>query len=109
MDDMIELHANAKDPNQEEADAKRKEAEEKVFNWKCMDATLVHNVLSYDVLLYTQAHENIQKAQEKQKILYDKKHNVAAAFSVGSVVLKKDFRRKKRRGGKVDFCCVYHN
>ena len=69
-----------------------------------MDATLVHNVLSYDVLLYTQAHENIQKAQEKQKILYDKKHNVAAAFSVGSVVLKKDFRRKKRRGGKLDFC-----
>ena len=32
MDDMIELHANAKDPNQEEVDAKRKEAEEKVFN-----------------------------------------------------------------------------
>ena len=36
-----------------------------------MDATLVHNVLSYDVLLYTLVRENIQKAQEKQKILND--------------------------------------
>ena len=86
MDDMIELHANAKDSNQEEVDAKQKEAKKKVFNWKCMDATLVHNALSYDVLLYTQACEIIQKAQEKQKILYDKKHNVAAAFSVASAV-----------------------
>ena len=32
MDDMIELHANAKDPNQEQVVANQKEAKEKVFN-----------------------------------------------------------------------------
>ena len=45
---------------------------------------------------------NIQKAQQKQKQYYDKKHGAASCFTTGAVVLKKDFRRKKRRGGKID-------
>ena len=44
---------------------------------------------------------NIQKAQQKQKQYYDKKHGAASCFTTGAVVLKKDFRRKKRRGGKL--------
>ncbi len=45
---------------------------------------------------------NIAKAQERQKKQYDKKHAVPSAFRVGIRVLRKDLRRKKRRGGKMD-------
>ena len=41
---------------------------------------------------------NITKAQEKQKKYYDSKHGAASCFNVGSIVLKKDFRRKKCKG-----------
>ena len=47
--------------------------------------------------------ENIKKAQAKQKRLYDLKHGAASCFNVGSLVLKKDFRRAKRKGGKLDY------
>ena len=46
---------------------------------------------------------NIEQAQKKQKEYYDLKHGAAACFNVGSVVLKKDFTRKKRKGGKLDY------
>jgi len=46
---------------------------------------------------------NIIKAQKKQKENYDKKHGAASCFHVGSLVLKKDFTRKKRKGGKLDY------
>ena len=46
---------------------------------------------------------NIKKAQAKQKKYYDRLHNVGACFEVGSAVLMKDFRRKKRKGGKLDY------
>jgi hypothetical protein len=46
--------------------------------------------------------ENIQAAQEKQKQTYDRKHSGPSLFSVGAKVLKKDFLRKKRKGGKMD-------
>ena len=45
--------------------------------------------------------KNIKAAQIKQKQHYDRKHG-AQSFSIGSVVVKKDFTRKKRRGGKLD-------
>ena len=48
------------------------------------------------------AKSNIIKAQEKQKAVYDKKHSCPEVYKVGSVVLKKDFTRKKRKGGKLD-------
>ena len=48
------------------------------------------------------ARENIHRAQEKQKQAYDRKHASPNAYVVGEKVLKKDFRRKKRAGGKMD-------
>jgi hypothetical protein len=48
------------------------------------------------------AKANIVKAQMKQKKQYDKKHFQPEVFSVGAIVLKKDFTRKKRKGGKLD-------
>ena len=49
-----------------------------------------------------QAQENIGKAQEKQKKDYDKRHHDRDTFKVGSLVLRKDMTRKKRKGGKLD-------
>ena len=46
---------------------------------------------------------NIKQAQKKQKEHYDLRHGAAACFNVGSVVLKKDFTRKKCKGGKLDY------
>ena len=48
------------------------------------------------------AKDNILKAQLQQKKIYDRKHNVPEVFKIGNVVLKKDFTRKKRKGGKLD-------
>ena len=48
------------------------------------------------------AKANIKRQQEKQKELYDKKHASSNTFIVGQEVLKKDFTRKRRRGGKMD-------
>ncbi|KAL5499988.1 hypothetical protein EMCRGX_G011472 [Ephydatia muelleri] len=46
--------------------------------------------------------ENISTAQAKQKLTYDRKHARPCEFQVGALVLRKDFRRKKRKGGKMD-------
>lgn len=48
------------------------------------------------------AKDNIKTAQAKQKRLYDEKHACPDAFVVGALVLKRDARRKKRAGGKLD-------
>ena len=45
---------------------------------------------------------NIVLAQKRQKEQYDRKHSNPEVFAVGSLVLKKDFTRKKRAGGKLD-------
>ena len=45
----------------------------------------------------------IEKAQKKQKKNYDKKFCSNSRYVAGDLVLKKDFRRKKRRGGKLDY------
>lgn len=41
-------------------------------------------------------------AQQKQKEVYDRKHHQPDVYAVGALVLKKDFTRKKRKGGKLD-------
>ena len=46
--------------------------------------------------------KNVEKAQRKQKEYYDAKHGASSCYTIGSLVYKKDFRRKKRRGGKLD-------
>ena len=42
------------------------------------------------------------KWPSKNKELYDRKHANPKVYQVGSKVLKKDFARKKRKGGKMD-------
>ena len=49
-----------------------------------------------------EAKENIKVAQQKQKEMYDWKHANPKVYQVSSKVLKKDFERKKRKGGKMD-------
>ena len=46
--------------------------------------------------------ENILVAQQRQKAQYDLKHSNPVVFQVGAIVLKKDFTRRKRKGGKMD-------
>ena len=46
--------------------------------------------------------ENILVAQQRQKEQYDRKHSNPETFAVGALVVKKDFTRKKRAGGKLD-------
>lgn len=47
--------------------------------------------------------QNILAAQKKQKNRYDRIHGASQCFTVGDNVLMKDFRRKKRKGGKLDY------
>ena len=49
-----------------------------------------------------EAKQNILCAQKKQKELYDKKHAKPHLYEPGQLVLKKDFTRSKRKGGKLD-------
>ena len=49
-----------------------------------------------------EAKQNIVEAQNKQKEVYDCKHAKPELFVEGQLVLKKDFTRKKRKGGKLD-------
>lgn len=49
-----------------------------------------------------EAKGNILYAQKKQQEVYDKKHYIPECFKNGLLVLKKDFTRKKRKGGKLD-------
>nr|XP_047133003.1 uncharacterized protein LOC105847471 isoform X3 [Hydra vulgaris] len=49
------------------------------------------------------AKKNIETAQEKQKLHYNKKHANPFVYAIGSKVLIKDFLRKKRKDGKLDF------
>eukprot|EP00731_Ephydatia_muelleri_P011380 Em0006g274a len=52
-----------------------------------------------------QVKENIEKAQIKQKQNYDRRHTNPKAYQIGTKILKNDFTRKKRKGGKMD--CRY--
>ena len=64
--------------------------------------TAIERITQHRQQLLQAAKTNIKKQQEKQKELYDRKHARLNAFVVGKKVLKKDFTRKKRRGGKMD-------
>ena len=46
---------------------------------------------------------NVEHAQKKQKLNYDRKHGASDLFTIGSLVLKKDFRRRRRKGGNMDY------
>ena len=49
-----------------------------------------------------EAKANIIAAQQKQEEIYDHKQHQSEVFTIGTKVLKKDFTRKKRKGGKLD-------
>lgn len=49
------------------------------------------------------AKQNIEVAQEKQRAHYNRKHASMFTYNLGSKVLVKDFSRKKRKEGKMDF------
>jgi len=49
-----------------------------------------------------EAKQNILHAQQKQKETYDKKHAKPECYKIGQLVLKKDFIRRKRKGGKLE-------
>eukprot|EP00731_Ephydatia_muelleri_P036660 Em0300g2a len=57
---------------------------------------------NYDSRLAHAPNTSNQMAQAKQKQHYDAKHTRAKLFDVGVQVFKKDFLRKKRKGGKLD-------
>ena len=48
------------------------------------------------------AKANILVAQKKQKEEYDQKHANPERYHIGALVLKKNFLRKKKKGGKLD-------
>ena len=50
--------------------------------------------------------DNIETAQSKQKKYYDAKHGAGLSFKLNALVPKKDFRRPKRKGGKLDPRCM---
>lgn len=77
-DQKLEAYTNLRNPDSEERDAKRQKIEEAVK-------------------------ENIEQAQQKQKAYYDRKHGAGASYQVGALVKLKDFNRKKRKGGCLDF------
>lgn len=74
----LEEYTNLRSPDAEERGAKRRKIEEAVK-------------------------ENIEQAQQKQKSYYDRKHGASASHQVGTLVKLKDFNRKKRKGGCLDF------
>lgn len=80
-----------------------KEAEEKVRS--CLEELSTSAAMRLTERrrhLLEQAKINILKAQEKQKRDYDLRRANPKAYEIGSKVLKKDFLRRKRAGGKMD-------
>ena len=69
----------------------------------CSQGTEIQQKESQHKAILEEMQENIISAQKKQKKQYEKKHSKAVFYSVGTQVLKKDFRKKKRKGGKLDF------
>ena len=50
----------------------------------------------------TMVKECIHRAQKKQKDAYDRKHALSNSYVIGDLVLKKDFKGKKRAGRILD-------
>ena len=77
-DKKVQHFAASDEPDEEERSAKRRRTEAEVK-------------------------ANIAEAQRKQKQDYDRRHGAGSCYTVGAEVLKRDFTRKKRRGGKLDY------
>ncbi len=78
-DKKVHQFVTSDEPDEEERSAKRRKTE-------------------------AQVKANIVEAQSrKQKQDYDRRHGAGSCYTVGAQVLKRDFTRKKRRGGKLDY------
>ena len=77
---------------------------DEVLQQECTDRSpaTVEQLISHRQYLLEAAKANIQKAQEKQKEQYDRKHANPNGFAIGGMVLRKDFIRKRRAGGKME-------
>ena len=88
-----------------EIDTEKSTPEEELQTWVSADD---FNAESFEKLTgvcqwyVEEAKCKIIEAQKKQKHYYDLKHSKPCLFDVGAQVLLKDFRRKKRKGGKLD-------
>ena len=92
----IQLETNGDDPN---------EVLHEFRNAPALDenSALLEKLIEGQSTLIEEAKANIKAAQEKQREHYNRKHANPEAFLVGSKVLIKDFTRRKRQGGKMDF------
>ncbi len=71
-----------------------------IYKLNYTDQIYSHFAKTTEVLNH--AKTNILNAQLKQKEVYNRKHSNPEVYQVGGYVLKKDFLRKKRKGGKLD-------
>ena len=69
----------------------------------CSQETEIQQKESQHKAILEEVQKNIISAQKKQKEQYDKKHNKAVFYSVGTQVLKKDFRKKKKKRRQTRF------
>ena len=75
---------------------------EEVFGQGC-DPDTIQKMQEDTKKRLEKAKVNIIYAQQKQKEVKDRKHHQPDVHAVGALVLKKDFTRKKRKGGKLYF------
>ena len=83
-------------------DIKKSTSEQEVLCYANMDEPDLLQFAKERVERLEEAKTNILAAQKKQKEHYDRKHAKPHLFKKGQLVLKKDFKRKKRKGGKLD-------
>ena len=92
----IQLETNGDDPNKVLHEFQNAPALDE-------NSALLEKLIEGRSALIEEAKANIETAQEKQCEHYNQKHANPEAFLVGSKVLVKDFTRRKRQGGKMDF------
>ena len=83
-------------------DVERNDPDELVDSSALLSTSALSSLTAHRQQLLEKAKENILKAQERQKNDYDRRRANPKVYTVGSKVLKKDFLRKKRKGGKMD-------
>ena len=72
------------------------------FDKETFDAVL-SNAISMREKVHKSAGENIQSAQKRQQLNYNRRHQVPNIVKVGEKVLIKNQRREDRKGGKFSF------
>ena len=73
-----------------------------VHHHDCPNESDVLERVENRIKLLEEAKKNILCAQEKQKRDYNRRHAKPHLFTSGQLVVKKDFKRKKRKGRKLD-------